>query len=230
MIRAVIFDLDDTLYDEMQFVQGGFKAVSQYVSDYYKVDKDEVYDLLMNVLVDRGRGQTFDVALKRLGLCNEASIPKLVTIYRNHEPHLYLHPEVRSVLCELKDKGYRLGLITDGDVQVQKSKVRALKIKDFFDYTLFSYEHGEDRCKPSPFPFQEAVEKLGVDPAESVYVGDNPLKDFAGANRLGMYTVRVLRGQNRTIEVESQYKARVRINTLCEIFDVLNGICESTPQ
>jgi len=71
MIRAIIFDLDDTLYDEMQFVRGGFEAVSSYTSKNANVNQNVVYQLLLDVLEKHGRGQTFDIALKKLGLYNK---------------------------------------------------------------------------------------------------------------------------------------------------------------
>ena len=162
MLQAIIFDLDDTLYDEKQFVIGGFDAVSHYVSIKYDVNQDIVNQLLFETLCEYGRGHTFDIVLKKLGIYDEKDIPQLVEIYRNHTPNLKLYPEATTVLSHLKTNGYKLGLITDGNVEVQKNKVKALRVEDFFDCMIFSDEYGIEKQKPNPFPYLKVVEKLKV--------------------------------------------------------------------
>ena len=142
MIQAVLFDLDDTLYDEMQFVKGGFKSASLYISKNNNIKQKIVYQLLLDVLEEHGRGKTFDIVLKKLDLYNEKLIPKLIEVYRTHKPNLFLYPEVSNVLSTLRKQGYKPGIITDGNVVVQSKKIDALKIKDFFDCMIFSDECG----------------------------------------------------------------------------------------
>jgi len=220
-IRAILFDLDDTLYDEMQFVKGGFKAVSLYISKNNNIDQNAVYQLLLDVLEKHGRGHTFDIALKKLGLYNEKLIPNLVEVYRMHKLNLSLYPEVRAVLSTLKKQDYKLGLITDGNVEVQRNKVEALKIKDFFDCIIFSDEYGIEKQKPNPFPYRKAMEELKVSARETIYVGDNPHKDFVTAKKLGIHTVRILRGQYKDIKLNEKYEADYRIRSLHEIFNAV---------
>lgn len=228
MIRALIFDLDDTLYEEMQFVRSGFRAVSHYVSDAYTVDKNVVYQMLLEVLANQGRGKVFDVVLKRLGLYKKSSISEMVKAYRAHEPAISPYPDVKPVLTMLRDNGYKLGLITDGDVNVQKNKLRALKIGQYFGCVTFSDQYGIERRKPHIFPYKRVLEKLQTIPHESAYIGDNPLKDFTGARKLGMYAVRIMRGQYKTVDGKRQQEADVRIDSLYQIFDVLNQMCKNT--
>lgn len=223
MIRAILFDLDDTLYDEMQFVKGGFKAVSSYISKNNNIDQNAVYPLLLDVLEKHGRGHTFDIALKKLGLYSEKLIPKLVEVYRTHKPNLSLYPEVRAVFSALRKQGYKLGLITDGNIEVQRNKVEALKLKDFFDCMIFSDEYGIEKQKPNHFPYQKAVEELKVSASETIYVGDNPYKDFVNAKKLGMYTVRILRGQYKSIRLGEEYEADAQIRSLEEIFNAIKN-------
>ncbi len=90
MIQAIIFDLDDTLYDEKQFVIGGFNAVSYYVSIKYDLNQDIILQLLFETLYEHGRGDTFDIVLKKLGIYEKKEIQQLVEIYRNHTPNLRL--------------------------------------------------------------------------------------------------------------------------------------------
>ncbi len=221
MIQAILFDLDDTLYDEMQFVKGGFKAVSLRFSKENNLDKNEVYQLLLDVLEEHGRGHTFDIALKKLGLYKKELIPKLVEVYRTHKPNLSLYPGVRDVLSALRKQGYKLGLITDGNPKVQRNKVEALKLNDFFDCTIFSDEYGIIKQKPNPFPYQKAIEELKISARETIYIGDNPYKDFITAKKLGVYTVRVIRGQYKNVKLKKEFEADCQIRNLGELLNII---------
>jgi len=221
MIRVILFDLDDTLYDEMQFVKGGFNAVSSYISENNNFDQNAVYQVLLGVLEKHGRGRTFDIALQKLGLHNEKLIPELVRIYRTHKPALSLYPEARAVLSTLKIQGYKLGLITDGNVEVQRNKVKTLKIEDFFDCMIFPDEYGIEKRKPNPFPYQKAMEELKVNAEEVIYIGDNPYKDFVAAKKLGILTIRIRRGRYKNINLKREYGAEYQIKSLNEIFGII---------
>ncbi|MDY6894120.1 MAG: HAD-IA family hydrolase [Thermotogota bacterium] len=228
MIRAILFDLDDTLYDEMQFVEGGFKAVSFYISKNNNIDQNTVYQLLLDILKTHGRGHTFDIALKELGFYSEKLVPKLVEIYRTHKPDLSSYPEVREVLSALLKQEYKLGLITDGNAKVQRNKVDGLNVKDFFDCMVFSDECGIGKQKPHPFPYLKAIEELEVDAREAMYVGDNPYKDFVSAKKMGMYTVRILNGQYKDIKLNKESEAEYQIKDLSELSGVIMHIERNT--
>ena len=218
MIKAIIFDLDDTLYDEMQFVRGGFKRVSFYLSELSRIDQNTANQFLLDILRDRGRGQTFDILLKKFDLYNKALVQKLIEVYRTHNPYLLLYPGVGRVLIDLKNQGYRIGLITDGNVDVQKRKVSALGISNFFDCMIFSDEFGVEMQKPHPLPYEKALEALVAATEESVYVGDNPHKDFVTAKKMGMYTIRVRRGVYRDVTLAQDHEADCQIESLTDIF------------
>lgn len=227
MIQAIIFDLDDTLYDEKQFVMGGFDAVSHYISIKYDVNRDIVHQVLFETLYEHGRGKTFDIALKKLGVYEKKDIPQLVKIYRNHTPKLKLYPETTTVISHLKKNGYKLGLITDGDIEVQKNKVKALKVEDFFDCMIFSDEYGIEKQKPNPFPYLKAIEKLKVNNTKSIYVGDNPHKDFITANKLGLVTIRILKGSYENITLDDEFEAKYQIKNIIELLDLIPHIDQS---
>lgn len=224
MLQAIIFDLDDTLYDEKQFVRGGFDAVSHHVSIKYDVNQDIVHQLLFETLYEHGRGHTFDIALKKLGIYEKKDISRLVEIYRNHTPNLKLYPEATIVLSHLKKNDYKLGLITDGNVEVQKNKVKALRVEDFFDCMIFSDEYGIEKQKPNPFPYLKAIEKLKVKNTKSVYVGDNPHKDFITPNKLGLVTIRILKGNYENITLDDEFEAKYQIKNIIELLDLIPHI------
>ena len=221
MIQAILFDLDDTLYDETQFVKGGFKAVSLYISKSNNIEQRVVYQMLLDVLEEHGRGKAFDIVLKKLGLYNEKLIPKLVEVYRTHKPNLFLYPEVSTVLSSLRKQRYKLGIITDGNVEVQRNKVSALAVKDFFDCIIFSDEYGIEKQKPNPLPYKKAMEKLEASANETVYIGDNPYKDFITARKLGIFTIRIMRGQYKNIKLRKEYESDCQIQNLEDIFNVI---------
>jgi len=224
LIKAIVFDLDDTLYDEMQFVKGGFKEVSLYVSRNYNINKNLIYNLLLEVLKNYGRGSTFDIALEKLDVNDEKLVPKLIDIYRKHTPHLSLYPQAKKILNILKKQKYGLGLITDGNSGVQKNKIKALNIEDYFNCIIFSDDYGIDKRKPSLFPYQKVIEKLNVNAKETIYIGDNPHKDFISAKKLGIHTVRILKGQYKDIKLENIYEANYQIKELTELFDLISQI------
>jgi putative hydrolase of the HAD superfamily len=190
--QAIVFDLDDTLYPERDYVRSGFAAVAAWSESRLGVDAAEGRADLQ-ALFDRGvRGTTFDEWLRARGLPREPWIAQLVDVYRAHEPSLCCFPGVRELLRALGER-HRLGLVSDGLLAVQRRKLAALGIEGFFDAVVFSDEGGRAAWKPSPRPFRIVLERLRVPPARAVYVADNAAKDFLGARRAGMGTVWVRR-------------------------------------
>lgn len=224
MIRAVIFDLDETLYDESQFVRGGFRAVSAYVSSRMNISAERCYRVLIATLEKYGRGKVFDIAMRELAEHDERIIGELVDVYRQHEPELSLYPEVIGVLQDLRKSKVKLGLITDGFERIQRRKIAALEIGEYFECMIISDEFGIDKRKPSVFPYKKAIEFLAVLPGESIYVGDNPSKDFIGAKKLGMHTVRIMRGAYKDVMLSEEYESDHRITTLNDIGSVLQRL------
>jgi putative hydrolase of the HAD superfamily len=188
VIRAVIFDLDDTLYPEVEFVYSGYRAVAEAVRLRLSI---EIYEDLVALWVGGQRGDLFTPVLrKHLGSVEEIYVKQLVKIYRQHTPTLRTFPEVEALLQKLK-LSYSLGIISDGFIAVQERKLQALGIGQYFDAVIFTDQWGKEAWKPSTRSFQHILERLQVTGPESVYVGDNPAKDFYGARRVGMPTIRV---------------------------------------
>lgn len=192
MNTAIIFDLDDTLYPEAEYVRSGFWAVSTWVDSALDVPAQQTYEELL-LLFDTGvRGDTFDRWLRARGLGGRQIVRQLITVYRDHTPRLEPFPDSLPVLSNLGAR-HRLGIVTDGYLTVQQRKLCALGIADRFSATIFSDSFGRQNWKPSVVPFLAALAQLGVEANRAAYVADNPLKDFAGPRRLGMATVRVRR-------------------------------------
>jgi putative hydrolase of the HAD superfamily len=191
--KAVLFDLDDTLYPERAYVLSGFRTVAKYISTTYNFDTEDAYSRLASAFYRGIRGNTFDLILSDLGLpTNQELVHHLVEVYRTHNPHITLYADATRALSMLRSH-FRLGILTDGDSAVQRRKVRALGIEPLFDAILYSDDLGRTHWKPSVLPFHHLLCRLGIEPAQAVYIGDNPRKDFIGARAVGLTTIRVRR-------------------------------------
>ncbi len=229
MITTVIFDLDDTLYDEIDFCRSGLQAAAPHIaalSDAYSAE--DVFGVLWRCFITGDRGSTFDLALARLGISWDGPlIHKLVGVYRTHTPALALPPESRAVLEDLKDR-YTLGLLTDGFLPTQRLKVQALGIEHYFQAIVYTEELGRDFWKPSPRGFEKLLEQLDARPEETVYVADNATKDFIAPNRLGLLTIQLLRPSGLYREPASRTDAapKVKIGAIGELAGVLAQFAE----
>jgi putative hydrolase of the HAD superfamily len=197
MITTVVFDLDDTLYDEIDYCKSGFTAVARYLSQTFprKITTDLAYTTLWDIFENGEHTQTFNHALSALDLtCDEKFIRGLILIYRKHIPKLHLPRESRQVLDHLK-LDFTLAMLTDGYLPGQRLKIKALGIQSYFKHVVYTEQLGRQFWKPSPAGY-EALAKVLECPFESmVYVGDNVQKDFLAPNRLGMTSIQVVRDQ-----------------------------------
>lgn len=221
MIEALIFDLDDTLFPEYQFVISGFRQVGEWiaktraVSGFFEIAKQ---------LFDAGnRGKIFDAALDQLGLAHDKEIiDQMVSVYRGHKPDLTLYEDAVWALNYFKETK-KLGLITDGYFLTQKNKVEALGIEGVFDSIIYSDELGRGHWKPSEVPYRKMMEFLGCKGDSCVYVADNPVKDFVGPRLLGWKTIQVYRenGQYGKNSVSAQYLPDTIVHSLIELGDIV---------
>jgi putative hydrolase of the HAD superfamily len=184
MIQALIFDLDDTLYPEKDFVTSGYQAVARHLASRYGCSYDFAFSTMMTTLDTLGRAKVFPTLLVRLP---SVSIPlaELVAVYRQHRPLICLFPGYLGLLKDLARR-YRLGVITDGLPEVQERKIRALGLEGVMEKILYTWEYGSEKQKPHPLPFSMMLEALKADPESALYIGDNPQKDCKGAHGIGM--------------------------------------------
>jgi len=191
--KAIIFDLDDTLYPERDYVFSGFKAVANWAEKNLGIPSEEGFIELKSLFELGVRQVTFNQWLSdRCVDFDNDLISQLVQVYHGHKPKLDPYPEVPGILKRLSNR-YQLGLVSDGYLDVQQFKLSELKIAYYFNAIVFSDEWGRDAWKPCIKPFKMVLERLGVGASQSIYIADNPIKDFLGANHLGIYTVWVRR-------------------------------------
>jgi carbamoyl-phosphate synthase large subunit len=190
--QVIIFDMDDTLYPEADFVRSGHRAVAERVWQDLSVDIEP--ELRRRFAVGQ-RGDLMSAALVALGIKVTADYVArvLVPVYREHSPIIRPYVETVPVLTELRKRGYRLALLSDGVATVQRRKLDALGLDKFFDEVVITDEIGRDAWKPSTTGFERILDALGVCGQEAMYVADNPCKDFYGPHQLSMRTARIVR-------------------------------------
>lgn len=189
---AVVLDLDDTLYPEEAYVRSGFRAVAECAQARGGVPATEAERELVALFEAGVRGDTFDRWLAARGL--DLPVSELVGAYRAHAPAIAPFPEAEALLDALRADGVRLGLLSDGDPAVQGAKLDALGLRARFDAVVMTGELGPEAWKPSPRGFAELLRRLGgLAASAAVYVSDNPAKDFLGARRAGLRSIRVRR-------------------------------------
>jgi putative hydrolase of the HAD superfamily len=179
--RCVVFDLDDTLYDEIDFVRSGFDAVAGAVGNRYAVDCKG----FLHHRLDIGHlDGAFQGAIR---LCNlpDSALAFMVETYRAHKPNIRLRGGVAAALDEVRRSDGVIGCITDGRGTTQRNKIDALGLSGIFDVLLISEETGHG--KPDPYNFREVMRLVAAD--VFWYVADNPAKDFVGPNALGWTTI-----------------------------------------
>lgn len=223
MIKTLIFDLDDTLYKEIDFVYCGFKEVCKYLSEKNNIEFEVLYKYSIEILQKNGRGKVFDI------LCNNFNIKedtqKLVSIYRNTEPEIKLYDDSIYMINKLKDN-YKLAIITDGMAYVQWNKIKVLKLQELVHKIIVTDDYGKDFWKPSVFPYLQISSQFSARPEECIYIGDNPSKDFIGAKKIGMHTIRIIRdyGDHININLSLEYEANYNIKNLYEIENLIELI------
>ncbi len=190
IIQAIVFDLDDTLYSECEYVCSGMDAVAAWVHRQFGNEIAVTKTELMELVNRNGSGRVFNSWLQQNGLNEDVWVMEMVNIYRSHSPSVSLHVGVAELLNRLRNS-FRLGMVTDGYLITQKCKVAALSIRQWIDEIVFSDELGREYWKPNTRPYEEVLRRLQVKANRSVYIGDNPAKDFRGARELGMRTIRV---------------------------------------
>jgi putative hydrolase of the HAD superfamily len=221
MRQVLVFDLDDTLFPEHEFVKSGFQAASNWILRQYSVSN--FFEVAWNFFEEGKRGKIFNLTLEQLGVEYETQmIQEILQVYREHKPTLSLHYDARWVINYFQqDK--QLGLITDGYLTTQRNKVDALGIEANFDAIVYSDLYGRENWKPSRLPYEQIMRSLGCSGKECVYIGDNPHKDFVTAKTLDWMTIQICRtdGEYANVKKDTEYEADIKISSLYELEKIL---------
>jgi putative hydrolase of the HAD superfamily len=193
-LRAVLFDLDDTLFDQSTWLSGAWDSVARAAIPYGVEPRALVRALHRVYALGSDRGDVIDRALALVGRSDVAVAP-LLSAFRAHAPTaLAPYAGVTDALDALRGR-VAIALVSDGDPTVQRAKVRALGLEPRFDVIVFGDELGREHRKPSPVGLLTALVALGVDPTSAVVIGDRPRADIAAAHAAGIRAVRVRTGE-----------------------------------
>jgi putative hydrolase of the HAD superfamily len=218
---AIVFDMDDTLYKERYYRDSGLRTVAQHFAAVCKTTPDELFATLVN---DRFQAfETVEELAARNGV--KVTVADQLTVYRSHHPNIKLDDIAETVLAELKRRGHKLGVITDGRAWGQLNKITALKLDRYIDPKFIMATELTNTDKHSTKPFSDMAELMGeVDGL--VYVGDNPEKDFMHPNQMGWRTIMLRDVNNENIHHQNllDYPPINRPQTVINSLEVLLDI------
>jgi putative hydrolase of the HAD superfamily len=190
VIRAVLFDLDGTLYDRDVVMAAVAREQFDLFEDQLNgLDRDTFVQRLL-ALDDHGyanRGQLYEAAAAALGLRGGIAAELAKQFWDCYARACALPDDTSVTLQALRQRGTRLGVITNGPTAWQSRKLDTLGLAGFFDLVVISESEG--LTKPDPRIFARAVERIGVAAGEAMFVGDHPEIDVAGARAAGLIPV-----------------------------------------
>ena len=192
MIKAVIFDLDNTLLDFMKMKEYAVKAaIAGMIEAGLDINPDESYENIIGIYEEKGweNQQVFnDFLNKTIGEVNNKYLAAGIVAYRRaREANLLLYPNVNHTLVELIKMSVKLAVVSDAPSREAWMRIYYLNLHHHFDVVL-TFDDTNVR-KPSPIPFEMALSQLNIDPEEALMVGDWPERDVVGANKLGIRTI-----------------------------------------
>jgi putative hydrolase of the HAD superfamily len=210
----IVFDLDDTLYCERDFVMSGFRAAGDWLEQVHGLAGLEAR--CRRLFSSGRRARIFDEALAELGRSDPTLVAALVDGYRSHRPAIALAPDAARYLD--RSPG-RHAVITDGYAATQAAKAAALDLSRWIDTIIFTDLWGREFWKPHERAFAAIEAGTGLEPGRLIYVADNPIKDFVAPNRRGWHTVQICRPDRMHVASapDALHRAHARIDSLDEL-------------
>ena len=224
MIRAVLFDLDNTLTDFMKMKEASIRSAVEGMIDMgLKISPEEAHTRIYEIYKNEGIEfqRVFDQLLQDV----YGSVPHnilaagIVAYRRTRASYLVLYPHVRMTLLELLRRGYKLAVLSDAPALQAWQRLHHLALEHVFRPVVTFEDTGER--KPSPKPFRRALELLEVEASEVLMIGDWPERDVIGAAGVGMKTVFARYGDTfGTTDSGADYE----IDDISELLGILDKI------
>jgi putative hydrolase of the HAD superfamily len=206
-----VFDLDDTLYRERDFLKSAYYDICKEVLPEYAMN---LYNEIIGIH-DSG-GNAFKFLVEKYP-AKKISLEKLLYLYRNHHPNISLREGVLEMIQGIKRGQSKFGIITDGRIVTQRNKLEALGLSQLIDKLLISEEFGAS--KPDSALYESFMESENL--KQFYYIGDNIHKDFITPKRLGWFCIGILDAENvhgqKLSEVSNEYLPHIFIRNFTEI-------------
>lgn len=222
MIKAILFDLDQTLIDFMKLKRMCIEAsISAMVDAGLNINKESAEKELFELYNEYGieYEHIFQKFLeKAIGDVDYKILAKAIVAYRKvRASFLEPYPNVQSTLLKLRERGYKLAIVSDAPRLKAWIRLASMRLDDFFDVVISFDDTG--KTKPDCLPFQKALEQLNVAPSETLMIGDNLSRDILGAKKLGIKTCFAKYGF--TIGFKERIKADYEIKRFEELLNIL---------
>jgi len=182
-IKAIIFDFDDTLVDEMHWLESRWKKTIIYAEKELHLAKFGKY--FWEIFKRKGSKYKYHVndTLKKLNKSQELIKPIVHDFSSQETNEILIKASVRCL--KFLKKRYKLGIITNGRRKTQIKRIKKARIYDYFDAIVCAYENP----KPQKKPFDECLKKLNVKANEAIYISHDIEMDIIGAKKAGMFTI-----------------------------------------
>jgi putative hydrolase of the HAD superfamily len=208
---CVVFDLDDTLYLERDYVWSGFSKLAPWAKATLGIS--DFHLKAWALFVQGVRGHIFDHVLVAAGVRpDQGTVRAMVDMYREHVPDIQLTVDAANCLREIRRQAHA-ALISDGPEQSQRNKVKALGIEERFEKIVLTASLGSEYSKPHVKSFLDVQRHFGKRVEEYIYVADNPTKDFVGPRSLGWKTMRIRRPEGLYQSLEADLLKRADVET-----------------
>jgi len=206
-----VFDLDDTLYYEINFLKSAYSAIAAEISPHLS---NELFEKMLEIYWS-GRN-TFRYLIEKFPERN-MTVEKLLYLYRHHFPEISLKEGALDILSRIKESNGLTGIITDGRSITQRNKIKALGIEQYIDKLVISEEFGAE--KPTSSLYESIMENEIMQ--QYYYIGDNLSKDFISPKKLGWCCIGILDEKNIRKQNLSDYSIEflphLFINNFAEI-------------
>lgn len=213
--KGFILDLDNTLYDENQYL---YNVFLDFWTKYF-FTQENFEDICTQTLSDKTRLYSKDIFKTFLELTplgyTQNHHNELFSIYTSIQCKLSLYEDAQEFLDFLKKQGYQIAILTNGPIQAQKNKVKNLKITDI--PVFYAREDGIEYEKPHPKAFLKVLNYFRLSPKDCCMIGDNPYTDIEGADKVGILPILLKRGYTKDIQKHIQCDTILTFKTLKDL-------------
>lgn len=220
MIKAILFDLDNTLMDFMLMKRKSCEAaIEAMINAGLSMSRERGMSILFRLYGEKGieYDRIFQEFLKAtMKRVDYKILAKGINAYRKAQiAYVKPYPKAMETLIKLRERGMNLGIVSDAPSVNAWIRLVEMKLEDFFDVVITFHDTGEK--KPSKAPFLRAVKELGIKPENILFVGDRPERDIKGAKSVGMKTAFAVYGSTKPVRKSGADHDLVSITDLLKI-------------